>query len=69
MCCGTQGSGASTRPARLSSGESCGALTSALTAIRARAADLDLTAKVLVNPVVDVTGTMFDYAAIAAVRG
>ncbi|MBD0420248.1 alpha/beta hydrolase [Streptomyces sp. TRM S81-3] len=46
-------------------GESCGALISALTAIRARAAGLDLTAQVLVNPVVDVTGTMFDHPSIA----
>lgn len=46
-------------------GESCGALISALTAIRARAAGLALTAQVLVNPVVDVTGTMFDHPSIA----
>lgn len=45
-------------------GESCGALISALTAIRARAAGLELTAQVLVNPVVDVTGTMFDHPSI-----
>ncbi len=42
-------------------GESCGALISALTAVRAREAGLKLTAQVLVNPAVDVTETMFDY--------
>lgn len=46
-------------------GESCGALISALTAIRAREAGLELKAQVLVNPVADVTETMFDYASIA----
>ncbi|MER5784029.1 alpha/beta hydrolase [Streptomyces mobaraensis] len=46
-------------------GESCGALISALTAIRAREAGLELKAQVLVNPVVDVTGTMFDHPSIA----
>ncbi|WP_438489490.1 alpha/beta hydrolase [Streptomyces sp. S186] len=46
-------------------GESFGALVSALTAIRARRAGLRLTAQVLVNPVVDVTETMYDYASIA----
>ncbi|KUJ37225.1 alpha/beta hydrolase [Streptomyces albus subsp. albus] len=46
-------------------GESCGALISALTAIRAREAGLELTAQVLVNPAVDVTETMFDHASIA----
>ncbi|MEU8976475.1 alpha/beta hydrolase [Streptomyces monashensis] len=46
-------------------GESCGALISALTAVRAREAGLELTAQVLVNPVVDVTGTMFDYPSMA----
>jgi acetyl esterase len=46
-------------------GESCGGLISALTAIRARAAGLQLTAQVLVNPVVDVTGTMFDHPSIS----
>ncbi|MGO4458096.1 alpha/beta hydrolase [Streptomyces sp. M-16] len=45
-------------------GESCGALISALTAIRAREAGLALTAQVLVNPVVDVTETMFDHPSI-----
>ncbi|MEV7190327.1 alpha/beta hydrolase [Streptomyces sp. NPDC093510] len=46
-------------------GESCGALISALAAIRAREAGLRLAAQVLVNPAVDVTGTMFDHASIA----
>lgn len=46
-------------------GESCGALISALTAIRAREAGQELKAQVLVNPAVDVTKTMFDYASIA----
>lgn len=45
-------------------GESCGALISALTAIRARDAGLRLKAQVLVNPAVDVTGTMHDYASM-----
>ncbi|MET8755673.1 alpha/beta hydrolase [Streptomyces sp. NPDC004667] len=45
-------------------GESCGALISALTAIRARGAGLGLMAQVLVNPVVDVTATMFDHPSI-----
>ncbi|MHB9753198.1 alpha/beta hydrolase [Streptomyces sp. BYX5S] len=46
-------------------GESCGALISALTAIRAREAGLELAAQVLVNPAVDVTGTMFDHPSMA----
>ncbi|MBL1119660.1 alpha/beta hydrolase [Streptomyces sp. 110] len=46
-------------------GESCGALISALTAVRARNAGLGLKAQVLVNPAVDVTGTMFDYPSMA----
>ncbi|MEE4417860.1 alpha/beta hydrolase [Streptomyces bugieae] len=46
-------------------GESCGALISALTAIRAREAGLKLKAQVLVNPAVDVTETMFDHPSIA----
>lgn len=46
-------------------GESCGALISALTAIRAREAGPELRAQVLVNPAVDVTGTMFDYPSVA----
>ncbi|MET8684754.1 alpha/beta hydrolase [Streptomyces sp. NPDC004732] len=45
-------------------GESCGALISALAAIRASEAGLRLRAQVLVNPAVDVSGTMFDYASI-----
>ncbi|MEU5082043.1 MULTISPECIES: alpha/beta hydrolase [Streptomyces] len=46
-------------------GESCGALISALTAVRARDAGLALRAQVLVNPVVDVTETMFDHPSVA----
>lgn len=46
-------------------GESCGALISALTAIRAREAGLELKAQVLVNPAIDVTETMFDHPSIA----
>ncbi|RFS83564.1 alpha/beta hydrolase [Actinomadura spongiicola] len=49
-------------------GESCGALISALAAIGAREAGLTLKAQVLVNPAVDVTETMFDYASIAEFR-
>ena len=45
-------------------GESCGALITALAAIRARAAGLQLRAQVLVNPAVDMTETMLDYASI-----
>jgi acetyl esterase len=45
-------------------GESCGALISALTAIRARDSGLELKAQVLVNPVVDVSETMFDHPSI-----
>lgn len=45
-------------------GESCGALISALTAVRAREAGLALKAQVLVNPVVDVTETMFDHPSV-----
>ncbi|AUY52786.1 alpha/beta hydrolase [Streptomyces sp. CB01881] len=45
-------------------GESCGALITALAAIRARQADLQLRAQVLVNPVADVTGTMFDHLSV-----
>ncbi|MYY01042.1 MULTISPECIES: alpha/beta hydrolase [unclassified Streptomyces] len=53
-------------PARVAVfGESCGALISALTAVRAREAGLELRAQVLVNPAVDVTGTMFDYPSVA----
>lgn len=53
-------------PARVAVfGESCGGLIAALAAIRARAAGLDVRAQVLVNPVVDVTGTMLDHPSIA----
>lgn len=53
-------------PARVAVfGESCGALISALSAIRAREAGLPLVAQVLVNPAVDVTGTMYEYASMA----
>ncbi|MCX4745328.1 alpha/beta hydrolase [Kitasatospora sp. NBC_01287] len=45
-------------------GESCGALITALTAIRAGAAGPRLRAQVLVNPAVDLTGTMLDHASI-----
>ncbi|WP_327148678.1 alpha/beta hydrolase [Nocardia sp. NBC_01329] len=45
-------------------GESCGALISALTAIRAERNGLRLRAQVLVNPATDVTETMFDYPSI-----
>ncbi|AOP47732.1 alpha/beta hydrolase [Streptomyces lydicus] len=52
-------------PARVAVfGESFGALISALTAIRAREAGLELTAQVLVNPAVDVSATMFDHASM-----
>lgn len=46
-------------------GESCGALISALTTLRARAAGLPLRAQVLVNPAVDVTETLFDHPSIS----
>lgn len=54
-------------PARVAVfGESCGALISALTAIRARGAGLELKAQVLVNPVADVTTEgMFDHPSMA----
>ncbi|KJS63798.1 alpha/beta hydrolase [Streptomyces rubellomurinus] len=53
-------------PARVAVfGESCGALISALTAVRAREAGLELRAQVLVNPVVDVTESMPDYPSMA----
>ncbi|WP_218006980.1 alpha/beta hydrolase fold domain-containing protein [Microtetraspora fusca] len=39
-------------------------MISALTAIRAKKAGLDLRAQVLVNPAVDVTESMFDYPSI-----
>ncbi|MBC3984138.1 alpha/beta hydrolase [Streptomyces sp. AC536] len=52
-------------PARVAVfGESCGALISALTAIRAREAGLRLLAQVLVNPAVDMTEAMFDHPSI-----
>lgn len=46
-------------------GESCGALISALAAIRAKEAGWHLRAQVLVNPAVDVTETMLDHASVA----
>lgn len=50
-------------PARVAVfGESCGALISALTALRARDNGIRLLAQVLVNPAVDVTGAMYDHA-------
>ncbi|MFI9332985.1 alpha/beta hydrolase [Kitasatospora sp. NPDC052868] len=53
-------------PARIAVfGESCGALITALAAIRARQAGLHLRAQVLVNPVADVTETMFDHPSVA----
>jgi acetyl esterase len=45
-------------------GESCGALICALAAVRARDAGLDLRAQILVNPAVDVTGTMLDHPSV-----
>lgn len=45
-------------------GESCGGLIMALAAIRAREAGLRLQAQVLVNPAVDVTGTMLDHPSV-----
>lgn len=45
-------------------GESCGALITALAAIRAREAGLHLRAQVLVNPVADLTETMLDHASV-----
>ncbi|WP_344467341.1 alpha/beta hydrolase [Kitasatospora kazusensis] len=53
-------------PARIAVfGESCGALITALAAIRARAAGPRLRAQVLVNPAVDLTETMLDHASVA----
>ncbi|RJL36207.1 alpha/beta hydrolase [Bailinhaonella thermotolerans] len=46
-------------------GESTGALISALAAIRAGRAGPRLRAQVLVNPLTDVTGTMFDHPSMA----
>ncbi|MFF9512524.1 alpha/beta hydrolase [Streptomyces sp. NPDC014724] len=52
-------------PARIAVfGESCGALISALAAIRAKKTGLHLQGQVLVNPAVDVTRTMLDYASV-----
>lgn len=49
-------------PARIALfGESCGALISALVAIRAAQARVALQAQVLVNPVVDISDAMFAY--------
>ncbi|MGW9175389.1 alpha/beta hydrolase [Streptomyces decoyicus] len=45
-------------------GESCGALISALAAIRARETHLQLQAQVLVNPAVDVTETILDHSSV-----
>lgn len=45
-------------------GESCGALICALAAIRARGATSVPVAQVLVNPIVDVTESMFDHASM-----
>ncbi|MGC0420150.1 alpha/beta hydrolase [Embleya sp. AB8] len=45
-------------------GESCGALIAALATIRAGESGLPLRAQVLVNPVVEVTETMFDHASM-----
>lgn len=45
-------------------GESCGALISALAAIRAKETGPHLQAQILVNPAVDVTGTMLDHASV-----
>jgi acetyl esterase len=53
-------------PARVAVfGESCGALINALAAIRAKESGPRLRAQVLVNPAVDVTGTMLDHASVA----
>ncbi|MFF2147600.1 alpha/beta hydrolase [Kitasatospora sp. NPDC058190] len=52
-------------PARITVfGESCGALITALAAIRAGQAGLQLRAQVLVNPVADVTETMLDHPSV-----
>jgi acetyl esterase len=53
-------------PARVAVfGESCGALITALLAIRARDEGCDIKAQVLVNPAVDVTHAMFDDDSVA----
>jgi acetyl esterase len=50
-------------PARIAVfGESAGSLITALAAIRARDSGLQLRAQVLVNPCIDLTSTMLDYA-------
>jgi acetyl esterase len=46
-------------------GESCGALITAMAAVRARSAGPNLRAQVLVNPAVDLTDSMLDYASVA----
>lgn len=49
-------------PARVAvAGESTGGLIAAMAAIRAAATELPLRAQILVNPVADLTATMFDY--------
>ncbi|NUS03691.1 MAG: alpha/beta hydrolase [Nonomuraea sp.] len=50
-------------------GESCGALITALAAVRAKETGLSLRAQVLVNPAADLTGTMFDHASITEYAG
>ncbi|GAA2688014.1 alpha/beta hydrolase [Nonomuraea recticatena] len=45
-------------------GESTGSMVTALAAIRARESGLPLRAQVLVNPAVDLTSTMFEYASM-----
>src|SRR5207244_1588338 len=45
-------------------GESCGALISALAAIRTKQAGQQLRAQVLVNPALDVTETMLNHASV-----
>ncbi|MEV6560441.1 alpha/beta hydrolase [Nocardia sp. NPDC051756] len=53
-------------PARVAViGESTGALIAALSAIRAKATGLTLRAQVLINPVADLTETMFDYPSMS----
>jgi acetyl esterase len=52
-------------PARVAVfGESAGSMVTALAAIRASGSDLMLRAQVLVNPCVDLTSTVFDYASM-----
>jgi acetyl esterase len=53
-------------PARVAVfGESCGSMIAALSALRAREADVPLRAQVLVNPCVDLTETVYDYVSMA----